>query len=65
MKDILSKKDIYLFEMYQDYYRGEDFHHHIYKQIILLFYNIPKLKTWYNHKYKHDVRIKKIVRLDI
>jgi len=74
MRNILDKKDKYLYDMYKDFYSDVEFHHHmnfeeflkdedIYKQITLLFYNITNLENWYHNKYKKEVRSKKINRI--
>ena len=64
----------FLFFKYQEFYKCEDFHHHmnfdeflkdpdIYNQIFNLFLNESELEKWYNEKYKNDLRIKKINRI--
>jgi len=74
MKEILKTKNIFLFEKYQEFYEGEDYHHHmnfdeflndpdIYTQINMIFYDVTNLKRWYNIKYKNKIRKNKITRL--
>jgi len=74
MEEILKKKDIFLFEKYQEFYDGQDYHHHmnlneflndsdVHTQINILFYSETNLKKWYNIKYKNKIRKNKITRL--
>jgi len=71
-----EKINEFLFFKYQEYYKGEDFHHHmnfedflkdpdIYNQIFNLFLNDDDLKEWYNNTFKNELRTEKMKRITV
>jgi len=69
-----EKVNEFLFFKYQEYYKGEDFHHHmiydeflkdpdIYNQIFDLFLDDEDLEKWYKENCKKELRNKKIKRI--